>query len=187
MQRIRQQLASGADFAALAQRESESSSRDRGGDMGWIDSSTPISRAQVEALTNLKPGQVSGVVELGDGYQILKLAGVEEPKPGFDGARETVVAHLRQYVIASSYETAKQHMLVKVGNRVQEPENRANSKPKASRQSASPGSQGVSAGANVGRTPVRRGGTDSRRRSVPIPSFGEAAPPGFSKPVESRR
>ncbi|GIX44890.1 MAG: hypothetical protein KatS3mg130_1298 [Candidatus Sumerlaea sp.] len=121
MQEIRRRLLAGEDFSEIARKESESPTRDKGGDLGWIDSSSPIAPRQAAALAEVQVGQITEVIELTDGYQILKLAEVQEPRPGYEGARELVVAQLKDYVIGLAYETALRHFTVKVRNKEQRP------------------------------------------------------------------
>ncbi|MCX7964134.1 MAG: peptidylprolyl isomerase [Candidatus Sumerlaea chitinivorans] len=121
MQEIRRRLLAGEDFGEIARKESESPTRDKGGDLGWIDSSSPIAPRQAAALAEVQVGQITEVIELTDGYQILKLAEVQEPRPGYEGARELVVAQLKDYVIGLAYETALRHFTVKVRNKEQRP------------------------------------------------------------------
>ena len=56
-------LANGADFARMAQMYSEDSTRDLGGDWGWIERKTLA--AQLEKMAfNLPTGKISNIVEL---------------------------------------------------------------------------------------------------------------------------
>jgi peptidyl-prolyl cis-trans isomerase SurA len=80
---LRQQLDAGADFSQLAGDYSEDPSAASNGDVGYIPESAlnsdkvdPILRKAVLAL---KPGEVSGVIQLKDGYYILKLLARELP------------------------------------------------------------------------------------------------------------
>lgn len=79
---LAQQLHSGADFATVAMDYSEDPvSAPSGGDLGFIPESSlnqsdPLLKKAVLAL---KAGEVSGVIELRDGYRILKLIAKETP------------------------------------------------------------------------------------------------------------
>ncbi len=117
IERIRMEIAKGATFEELARRESDSPTREAGGDLGWIDASMPVSPRQAQALLNIKPGEVTDIIELGDGYQILKLVEIEEPKPGFEGARQEVVKAVRQEIVARAFEEALAHFDVRVRNK----------------------------------------------------------------------
>ena len=71
-------LAGGADFARMAQMYSEDSTRDVGGDWGWIERKTLAAPLEKVAFS-LRAGKISNIVELGGNYYILK---VEERKGG---------------------------------------------------------------------------------------------------------
>ena len=65
-------LADGAPFDRMAQIYSEDSTRDLGGDWGWIERKTLAAPLEKVAF-NLPPGRVSHVIELGPNYYILKV------------------------------------------------------------------------------------------------------------------
>ena len=71
-ERILQQLRSGADFATLAKQKSIDPSAATGGYMGRLDPATL--RAELRnALKEIGPGQISGVVKSSEGYAVLKV------------------------------------------------------------------------------------------------------------------
>src|SRR5436190_8510582 len=65
-------LADGAPFDRMAQIYSEDSTRDLGGDWGWIERKTLAAPLEKVAF-NLPPGRASHVIELGPNYYILKV------------------------------------------------------------------------------------------------------------------
>ena len=65
-------LAEGLPFDRLAQIYSEDSTRDLGGDWGWIERKTLAAPLEKVAF-NLPVGRVSHIVELGDNFFILKV------------------------------------------------------------------------------------------------------------------
>ena len=68
---IRQKLASGAEFARMAEMYSEDdTTRDAGGDWGWIEHNT-LNEQLTKVAFSLRAGQVSDVVKLGDSYYIM--------------------------------------------------------------------------------------------------------------------
>ncbi len=71
-------LADGAPFERMAQMYSEDSTRDLGGDWGWIERKTLAAPLEKVAF-NLPAGRTSHVIELGPNYYILK---VEEKRGG---------------------------------------------------------------------------------------------------------
>lgn len=77
-------LAGGADFARMAQMYSEDSTRDAGGDWGWIERKTLAAPLEKVAFS-MRAGKVSNVIELGGNYYILKVeerrGGITKPLP----------------------------------------------------------------------------------------------------------
>lgn len=67
-------LVNGAEFDRMAQIYSEDSTRDLGGDWGWIDRGTLTAPLEKVAF-NLRLGKVSNIVEVGGNYYILKVEG----------------------------------------------------------------------------------------------------------------
>jgi peptidyl-prolyl cis-trans isomerase SurA len=65
-------LADGAPFDRMAQIYSEDSTRDLGGDWGWVERKTLAAPLEKVAF-NLPAGRVSHVIELGPNYYILKV------------------------------------------------------------------------------------------------------------------
>jgi peptidyl-prolyl cis-trans isomerase SurA len=71
-------LANGGEFDRMAQIYSEDSSRDLGGDWGWIERKTLAAPLEKVAF-NLPVGRISNIVEFSGNYYILK---VEEKRGG---------------------------------------------------------------------------------------------------------
>ncbi len=67
-------LVNGAEFDRMAQIYSEDSTRDLGGDWGWIDRGTLTAPLEKVAFS-LRLGKVSNIVEVGGNYYILKVEG----------------------------------------------------------------------------------------------------------------
>ncbi|MBA3830635.1 MAG: peptidyl-prolyl cis-trans isomerase [Chthoniobacterales bacterium] len=93
---IRGKLITGADFDKMAQMYSEDSTRDLGGDWGWVDDKT-LSAPLTEVAFKLKPGEISKIVSLANNYYILKV----EARQGGDlkplkGVRADIESRLRQ-------------------------------------------------------------------------------------------
>jgi peptidyl-prolyl cis-trans isomerase SurA len=75
-------LNSGADFAQLAMDYSEDmNTTTTGGDLGYVPESAlnQSDPALKKMVVGMKPGQVSGVLQVKDGYRILKLVTRESP------------------------------------------------------------------------------------------------------------
>lgn len=71
-QEILSKVAAGGDFERMAQMYSEDSTRDVGGDWGWVERKTLAPELEKVAF-GLKKGQVSRIVELGGNYYIVKV------------------------------------------------------------------------------------------------------------------
>ncbi len=73
-QEILSRLASGADFAALANSFSAARTASDGGDIGWVPLNFLDDKVSEEA-SKLQAGEVSGLIENATGIMILKLEG----------------------------------------------------------------------------------------------------------------
>jgi peptidyl-prolyl cis-trans isomerase SurA len=71
---IHSKLVNGAEFDRMAQIYSEDSTRERGGDWGWIERKT-LAGPLEKAAFGLSVGKVSRIVEFGGNYYILKVEG----------------------------------------------------------------------------------------------------------------
>ena len=78
---IQAMLQGGADFVALARERSiDLATKDNGGDLGWF----PRGFVAIElenAAFGLQPGQISAVIQLGEGYHIIQLVEREAAYP----------------------------------------------------------------------------------------------------------
>jgi peptidylprolyl isomerase len=92
----KQLKAKNADFAAIARTSSEEAgSAARGGEIGWLteDQIQPEIRAK---LPDLAKGAVTEPVKLQDGWHIIKLLDLREPRtPALDEIRDSFVTQLR--------------------------------------------------------------------------------------------
>lgn len=76
-EKLKKELAGGADFATLAKANSTDSSSQQGGDLGFFGKGQMVAPFEKAAFA-LKPGEISDVVETQFGYHIIKLT---EKKP----------------------------------------------------------------------------------------------------------
>lgn len=67
---IRDKITEGAEFQDLAKMYSEDSTQDAGGDWGWVNRRT-LNESLAKIAFNLKVGQVSQIIELGNSYYLL--------------------------------------------------------------------------------------------------------------------
>ena len=85
-------LVHGAEFDGMARIYSEDSTREVGGDWGWVERKT-LAPPLEQAAFNLAVGKVSNVVELGGNYYILK---VEEKRGGVSRPLTEVRAEIQK-------------------------------------------------------------------------------------------
>ncbi len=72
LEKIRQEIVSGTDFASLAAKYSEDPTAKSGGDLGFFQSGE-LDPDFEKAAFSLKPGEVSGVVRTQFGFHLIKL------------------------------------------------------------------------------------------------------------------
>ncbi len=86
----------GADFAKMAEMYSEDSSKDSGGDWGWIDRTTLNENLSKPAFA-LKSGEVSKVLDVGGNYYLLYVeARKNSETKTLAGVRDDVVTKVLQ-------------------------------------------------------------------------------------------
>jgi peptidyl-prolyl cis-trans isomerase SurA len=98
---VLQQLRTGADFAKTAATYSDSSDALTGGDLGWRNQDR-LPQLFLNAVVNLKPGQVSAIVQSPNGFHILKLVGLRSASAG------------NPQSVPSVQQTHARHILIKV-------------------------------------------------------------------------
>lgn len=102
---VLQQLQAGGDFAKLAATYSDASDALTGGDLGWR-SQDRLPQLFIDALANLKQGEISPIVKSANGFHILKLTGKRSPS----AAKGSAAAAVQQ--------THVRHILIKVNQLV---------------------------------------------------------------------
>lgn len=75
MEEILQKVQTGSDFANLAQSYSEAPQRSAGGDMGWV-SETSLRKEISDVVFRMRPGEISNIIELDEGFYILMIEDV---------------------------------------------------------------------------------------------------------------
>jgi len=76
---VRRQIKGGARFEDMARKYSTDPSRDKGGDMGFFHRGT-LNDAFEQATRDLKPGQVSDVVQTLYGYHVVRVSEIRPPQ-----------------------------------------------------------------------------------------------------------
>ncbi len=88
---VLKKIRAGGDFAALAKENSDDSSKEQGGELGWFGHGQMVKPFEDAAFT-LKPGETSDVVETDYGFHIIQ---VEEKRDGPAGADGKPVEQVR--------------------------------------------------------------------------------------------
>jgi len=91
---VLKQAKSGADFAKLAQEHSQDGSAAQGGDLNYFPRGQMVPEFDKVAF-ELKPGQISGVVQTQFGYHIIK---VTDRKPARTVPYEEASAQIKQFL-----------------------------------------------------------------------------------------
>jgi len=96
-------LKAGADFAALAKDVSAGPEGSRGGDMGYFSKGV-LPENMDASVFNLRPGQISDIVESPYGFHIFKLEKREKAtKADFPAVKVRVIAELRKQKEDAAY------------------------------------------------------------------------------------
>lgn len=120
-EKLRKELAGGADFAALAKGNSTDSSSQKGGDLGYFGKGQMVPDFEKAAFA-LKPGEISEVVETRFGYHIIKLMEKKAAeKVEFKEARPRIEEYLKKQKVGAAVndyltearKSAKVEMLLK--------------------------------------------------------------------------
>jgi peptidyl-prolyl cis-trans isomerase C len=120
-EKLRKELAGGADFAALAKGNSTCPSSQQGGDLGYFGKGQMVPAFE-QAVFALKPGEISEVVETQFGYHIIKLTEKKAAeKVDFKEAKPRIDDYLKNQKISTAVndyltearKTAKIELLLK--------------------------------------------------------------------------
>ena len=90
---IQKELKDGKDFAELAKEKSDCPSKEDGGNLGSFSKGQMVPAFEA-ALLEMKPGEISDIVETEFGYHIIK-AGETKVVP-FEEVKERIEEHLKQ-------------------------------------------------------------------------------------------
>jgi parvulin-like peptidyl-prolyl isomerase len=96
---LRQQAAGGADFADLARRYSQDTSKDQGGDLGYFGRGAMVPQFEQAAFA-LQTGQVSPVVESAFGWHVIKVEDRRQREMGQEKEQ------FRQYLVGRNQQVA---------------------------------------------------------------------------------
>lgn len=103
MDRIKERLDNGADFAEIARQSSEDGSAASGGDLGWVNPGDTVPQFE-KAMNTLKPGEISEPVRTPFGWHIIQV--IERRKQ--DMTREAARLKARQEIRSRKSDEAYQ-------------------------------------------------------------------------------
>ncbi len=94
IEKIKDRIKKGEDFSALARKYSEGPSKDKGGDIGYIQRGQVVKPFEDTAFS-LKKGQVSDIVETRFGFHIIKVTDRKPPSIiPFEDVKERIENYL---------------------------------------------------------------------------------------------
>ena len=99
------EIKNGADFAAVATQKSEGPYAPEGGDMGYVAPGQMIKEID-DVVFNMKPGDVSPVVDTAIGYHIFKVEDRQEARP-------MDLAEVEEFLRAQMYRKKFEEAIVK--------------------------------------------------------------------------
>lgn len=104
-QEILNRIRKGEDFASLARAYSQGPGAQEGGDIGTIKAKD-MAPGLEQATRDLRPGQVTEVLESADGFYVVKLLDVKRPNPGAvdERVKEKVRRELFQMEVNRKYD-----------------------------------------------------------------------------------
>ncbi len=103
MDRIKERLDNGADFAEIARQSSEDGSAANGGDLGWVNPGDTVPEFE-KAMNALKPGEISAPIRTPFGWHIIQV--IERRKQ--DMTREAARLKARQEIRSRKSDEAYQ-------------------------------------------------------------------------------
>ncbi|MEO8418416.1 MAG: peptidylprolyl isomerase [Methylophilaceae bacterium] len=103
MDRIKERLDNGADFAEIARQSSEDGSAANGGDLGWVNPGDTVPEFE-KTMNTLKPGEISAPIRTPFGWHIIQV--IERRKQ--DMTREAARLKARQEIRSRKSDEAYQ-------------------------------------------------------------------------------
>ena len=103
LERLREQVEGGGDFAALAKEHSEGPESEDGGMVGWVGPGDLVPVLE-EAVMSLSQGQVTPVIETDFGFQILRVEARQDAgEQTYEQARSFIEPKLREDFAMDKY------------------------------------------------------------------------------------
>jgi peptidyl-prolyl cis-trans isomerase SurA len=111
---VMQKIKNGEDFAKLAEEYSDDTgSKKKGGDLGFFSRRMMVKEFD-EAAFNLKPGEVSDIVQTNFGFHIIKLT-EQKPYPSFEEDKEELEKIFKQTRYQDEYNSLVDSLKNKYG------------------------------------------------------------------------
>ena len=95
IERMKDRLDTGANFADLAKLNSEDASAAKGGDLGWLSAGDPVAEFD-DAMKKLQPNQVSPPVRTSFGWHLIEVLERRKQDVTIDRARNEAQTAIRQ-------------------------------------------------------------------------------------------
>jgi peptidyl-prolyl cis-trans isomerase SurA len=100
---IKLRIDSGSDFAEQARRFSEDASAAQGGDLGWISPGDTVTEFET-AMNTLQIGQVSGAVQTGFGWHLIKVIERRNADVSVEQKKQQARMAIRSFKSEESYQ-----------------------------------------------------------------------------------
>ena len=100
---IKQRIEKGADFAKEAKQYSEDGSASQGGDLGWVSPGETVPEFE-NAMNQLEPGQVSGLVQSTFGWHLIQVLERRSTDVSVKQKKQQAQAAIRSYKSEAAYQ-----------------------------------------------------------------------------------
>lgn len=111
----REALKGGMEFAAAALKYSDDNNKEKGGDLGCFGAGQMVPQIE-EAAFGLEPGKVSGIVETGFGWHLVKVTEHKDPvMRKLDDVRDEIALELAKTDKAAQLAKARAEQLLRMG------------------------------------------------------------------------
>jgi peptidyl-prolyl cis-trans isomerase SurA len=100
---LRDRIVHGYDFADAARRYSQDGSASAGGELGWVSPGQLVPEFE-QAMSQLKPGEVSQPIQSQFGVHLIQVEGRREAEVPVDRQRDYARSVIREQKVQSAYE-----------------------------------------------------------------------------------
>ena len=103
LQRLRERIVQGADFAELARQHSEDASASRGGDLGWVAPGDTVPEFE-RVMNELKPNEISPPVQTPFGWHLVQVVERRSDEMSEDRKKTAARLAIRQRKADEAYQ-----------------------------------------------------------------------------------